>query len=106
VFAVDPEIQRRYDQNAAGHRSNGELIAEELRARQREIADRLRADPDEEVDLHPAARRLEDGDMSARAEDYQEPDDEDVPTAQPHHATPPAGSSADDDEVPAFRWDE
>jgi hypothetical protein len=105
TILVDPEIQRRYDRTCAAHREAGAAVARELRARQQEIAELVRASR-EPAPPGPSesARRLEDNDLSARAVDYQEPD-EDVP--EPPPPAPVVRPVRDeDDEVASFRWDE
>jgi hypothetical protein len=62
-MTTDPAIQRAYDAVSAEHEAASTAISQELRARLREVSERL-------------------------------------------PAVPPEPSLEDDDEVPAFRWDE
>jgi hypothetical protein len=115
TVAVDPAIQQRYDQNAAARRSALAEVAGELKARQEEVAERIKADEQQLAALgkqltestvdEPApvpGRRPEDNDISANAEAYQEPDDAPAPPSPP----PVTRVPEDEEEVPSFQWDE
>jgi hypothetical protein len=115
TVAVDPAIQRQYDQNAAARRSAVAEVAGELRARQDEVAERIKADEqklaalgkqltESTVDEPVPARRPEDNDISANAEAYQESDDE--PPLPPPPARPVTRVPDDEEEVPSFHWDD
>jgi hypothetical protein len=117
---VDPAVQARYDEVVAGYGATSAEISAEQAARQRELDARLAADRDklaefgrklvEATDRDIARtpdRRPEDNDVSARAEDYQELDED--PPAEPPPAPPPPvrqPRTDDEDEVVQFRWDD
>jgi hypothetical protein len=116
TVAVGPAIQHQYEQNAAARRSALAEVTSELKARQDEIAQQIKKDEDalaalgkhlveSKVDEPAPARRAEDNDISAKAEAYQEADDE--PAAPPPPvARPITRVAADEEEVPSFHWDE
>ncbi len=111
---IDPEIQQRYDQNAAAQRAEVAQASTELKAKQREVAERVKATEEafakigrslSEPKRPEPARRPEDNDMSAKAEAYQEADD-DPPPAPPPPPAPVVRRADEDEEVASFRWDE
>ena len=114
---IDPAIQQEYDQNAAARRSAGAEVAGELRVRQEEIAERVKADQAEFAalgkrlaestkDEPEPVRRAEDNDISAKAEAYQEADEE-VPAPTPAPVRRPVATvPVEEDDVPSFQWDE
>jgi hypothetical protein len=116
TVAVDPAIQERYDQNAAARRSAAAEVTGELKARQDELAERIKADEQKlaalgkqltasTVDEPVPVRRPEDNDISAKAESYQEADDDPPPPAPPV-ARPVTRVPDDEEEVPSFQWDD
>jgi hypothetical protein len=120
TVAVDPAIQQQYDQNAAARRSAVAEVSGELKTRQAEVAERIKADEQQLAALgkrlaestvdEPApapARRVEDNDISAKAEAYQEAVDEPPAPSPPPVARAPVTRVPDDEEeVPSFQWDE
>ncbi len=116
-MSVDPEIQQRFEQNAAAHKAAAAEISGELSARRQEVAERAKATKEEfarlgqalvevrEERLPKPARRVEDNDISAKAEAYQEPDEE-AQSPSPPPMPVPAGKSDHEDDVPSFQWDD
>jgi hypothetical protein len=114
---VDPEIQQRFEQNAAAHKAAAAEISGELNARRQEVAERAKATKEEFARLGKAlvevkeeqvprpARRVEDNDISAKAEAYQEPDEEAPAPSAPPMPTPVRKPDYEDD-VPSFQWDD
>jgi hypothetical protein len=117
---VSPEIQAQYDRNAADDRAAVATVAGELTARREELAKQVAATSAELAQLgekladireseppRPVPKSIEDNDISAKAEDYQEPDEDAKPAPLPvvpqAVAPKPAG---DEEDVASFHWDE
>ena len=117
---VTPEIQAQYDQNAAEDRAAVAAVAGELTARREELAKQVAATSAELAKLgqemadnreaeppRPVPKSIEDNDISAKAEDYQEPDEDAKPAPVPVVPQVVAPKPArEDEEVPSFQWDE
>jgi hypothetical protein len=115
--SIDPRIQQRFEQNAAAHKAAAAEITGELSARKQEVAERARATKEEFARLGKAlvevreeqvpqpARRVEDNDISAKAEAYQEPDEDAPAPIQPPQPAPAPKSDYEED-VPSFHWDD
>jgi hypothetical protein len=93
---ISPEIQAQYDQNAAEDRAAVAAVAGELSARREELAKQIAATNAELAELgekmagireaeppRPVPKSIEDNDISAKAEDYQEPDEDTGPAPKP-----------------------
>ncbi len=116
-MTIDPQIQQRFEQNAAAHKAAAAETTGELSARKQEVAERAKATKEEFARLGRAlvevkeeqtpqpARRVEDNDISAKAEAYQEPD-EDAPAPSPPPPPVPAPKPDDEEDVPSFHWDD
>jgi hypothetical protein len=117
---VTPEIQAQYDRNAAEDRAAIAAVAGELTARREELAKQVAATSAELAKLgekmadsreaeppRPVPKSIEDNDISANAEHYQEPDEDAKPAPVPvvPQAVVPK-PARDDEEVPSFQWDE
>jgi hypothetical protein len=99
-----------YEQNAAAARTAEAAVGTELKAKQQEVAERVKATEEAFAKIGRAlsqpkqpARRPEDNDLSAKAEAYQEADDDPPPAPLP---APVVRRPDEDEEVASFRWDE
>jgi hypothetical protein len=119
MSVADPAVQARYNEVVAEYNAASTEISAELAARQEELEARLAADRDKLAEFGQTLtevhdrdtprtpdRRPEDNDVSARAEDYQELDED--PTPEPPIPPPPVRRPVadDEDEMAPFRWDD